>query len=626
MGSFLSRLNNQLNANTVEETDLHSTNYKYPPKIGNFFSGHYIMGGERFDQTIPESYLFGENADLNFLGSKPTAFPYSPPKTSDPTKTLKSLVNIRKESVKFIKTAENNEGPTKGNNFNIEFIFDADMKCAITIYYFCTEEITMSNVSYAPRDTSLKSETFHYQKGASQMFSQPTHTFNPSLFSDEDLLYNAEKDIYPVAIHCVIEGNEDCRQSHSTICVVDHQSTDGCYTLRAMKQKIYVDGLCYLLQEIYGIENKNISRPITDDDNEDNGSECVICICEQRDTLILPCRHLCLCNSCADSLRYQANNCPICRAPFRALLQIRAVQKSNTAIINMSSQNCTDNGENIPMGYLPISLIEALNGPGYKNTSIDRKDTLEIMNKDNDNKISPGNSLKRNSKEKINQNGTAEQFRMSVLMTTEESSDLLNKRSPSVTRANSNSNREKKSVSRSSSNRDRDCVKYINEKNSNNDLDDDSEAEKLSPLLITDDTANDGSLPQDALHMDGIEDSIDDTDTDAEEKPTNLTEDDTNLTKADDSDYYTPEDPHTTILSPPPAQQNLLNTAKSNEIVTPLAAIKDTELPDSPISGNSQVSTRSSGNDSYSSSSSTRQLLSSVPADANSKQANDVQI
>ena len=57
---------------------------------------------------------------------------------------------------------------------------------------------------------------------------------------------------------------------------------------------------------------------------------------------------------------------------------------------------------------------------------------------------------------------------MSVLMTTEESSDLLNKRSPSVTRANSNSNREKKSVSRSSSNRDRDCVKYINEKNSNN--------------------------------------------------------------------------------------------------------------------------------------------------------------
>lgn len=54
---------------------------------------------------------------------------------------------------------------------------------------------------------------------------------------------------------------------------------------------------------------------------------------EVRDTLILPCRHLCLCNSCANTLRYQANNCPICRAPFRALLQIRALQKTATAIL-----------------------------------------------------------------------------------------------------------------------------------------------------------------------------------------------------------------------------------------------------------------------------------------------------
>lgn len=39
---------------------------------GNYFSSHFIMGGERFDTPQPEAYLFGENADLNFLGSKPT--------------------------------------------------------------------------------------------------------------------------------------------------------------------------------------------------------------------------------------------------------------------------------------------------------------------------------------------------------------------------------------------------------------------------------------------------------------------------------------------------------------------------------------------------------------------------
>jgi hypothetical protein len=30
------------------------------------------MGGERFDTPQPEAYLFGENADLNFLGNRPT--------------------------------------------------------------------------------------------------------------------------------------------------------------------------------------------------------------------------------------------------------------------------------------------------------------------------------------------------------------------------------------------------------------------------------------------------------------------------------------------------------------------------------------------------------------------------
>lgn len=121
------------------------------------------------------------------------------------------------------------------------------------------------------------------------------------------------------------------------------------------------------------------------------------------------------------------------------------------------------------MGYMPIPLIEALNGPGYTRNSIDRKDTLqsiEILNKDNDKKVSPANSIKRNSKEKIN--GSNEQFRMSVLLSNEENSDLLNKRSPPLSQPRSTGNKEKKSISRSSSNRDRDCVKYINEKSASN--------------------------------------------------------------------------------------------------------------------------------------------------------------
>lgn len=300
---------------------------------GNYFGSHFIMGGERFDTPQPESYLFGENADLNFLHSKPTLFPYPPPQSNDPTKTLNSLVNIRKESIRFVKSKE------ATNRYTVEFVFDADAKCAITIHYLCSEDISPGGMIYASREASLTSETYHYKKGINQLFAQPSHTFNPAAYSDEELAYGGGHEEIPIAIHCVVEdsslaGAEELRQSHTTICVIDHHA-DGSYALRALKQKIFVDGLCYLLQEIYGIENKNLNKTAAqDDDMEDTGSECVICMCDMRDTLILPCRHLCLCNSCADSLRYQANNCPICRAPFKALLQVRAVQKSSTSIVH----------------------------------------------------------------------------------------------------------------------------------------------------------------------------------------------------------------------------------------------------------------------------------------------------
>lgn len=43
------------------------------------------------------------------------------------------------------------------------------------------------------------------------MFVQTEHVFDPSSYSDEELFYNIEKDIIPVAIQCValegVDGN-----------------------------------------------------------------------------------------------------------------------------------------------------------------------------------------------------------------------------------------------------------------------------------------------------------------------------------------------------------------------------------------------------------------------------------
>jgi hypothetical protein len=104
MGNFLSTGH----GGVEEVTSQASGAYKYPPTSGgSFFANHFIMGGEKFDSPQPEAFLFGENADLNFLGGKPVPFPYPPPQPNEPTKTLRSLINIRRDSLHFVAAPAN---------------------------------------------------------------------------------------------------------------------------------------------------------------------------------------------------------------------------------------------------------------------------------------------------------------------------------------------------------------------------------------------------------------------------------------------------------------------------------------------------------------------------------------
>ncbi|KAM4025347.1 E3 ubiquitin-protein ligase MGRN1 [Anomaloglossus baeobatrachus] len=362
----------------VEDIDIQANSaYRYPPKSGNYFASHFFMGGEKFETPHPEGYLFGENTDLNFLGNRPVQFPYLTPAPHEPVKTLRSLVNIRKDSLRLIRYKEGADSPLEDGGkprvlYGLEFTFDADARVAITVYTQAGEEFVGGMAVYSPRSPALQSQTVYYKRGLSQHFSMPAFKIDFSDWKDEELNFDLDKGVIPLVIQAVVaEGGEGSGHAHVLLAAFE-KHVDGSFSVKPLKQKQIVDRVSYLLQEIYGIENKNNqeSKP-TEDENSDNSNECVVCLSDLRDTLILPCRHLCLCNSCADTLRYQANNCPICRLPFRALLQIRAVRRkpgplppiSFSPVLAQTLDHDDNSGaDNIPPGFEPISLLEALNG------------------------------------------------------------------------------------------------------------------------------------------------------------------------------------------------------------------------------------------------------------------------
>ena len=48
---------------------------------------------------------------------------------------------------------------------------------------------------------------------------------------------------------------------------------------------------------------------------------CVVCQDKEKCIMILPCRHLCICQDCQAPLQERNNHCPICRRPVRQYIK-----------------------------------------------------------------------------------------------------------------------------------------------------------------------------------------------------------------------------------------------------------------------------------------------------------------
>lgn len=98
------------------------------------------------------------------------------------------------------------------------------------------------------------------------------------------------------------------------------QSSKDLYEAQVLMQKVHLDGKSYLQNQVFGAK--------------DSDGYCVICMTEKRTTSVLPCRHLCLCVDCAETLHRRGNaHCPMCRegsfhTAVQSLLQINDTSRS----------------------------------------------------------------------------------------------------------------------------------------------------------------------------------------------------------------------------------------------------------------------------------------------------------
>ncbi|KAI3835132.1 hypothetical protein MKX03_019758 [Papaver bracteatum] len=243
-------------------------------------------------------------------------------------KKVRNDVNVHKDTIK-IQIDDHNP-----DYHLVSFTFDALVDGRITIFYFAKEG---ANCRYSPLyPDACMPVTVPFQKGVGQRFHQPSGTgIDLGFFDLEDLSRPSPGDqVFPLVIYAeacqpplpMIEDSDHPLPSTSRAQISEavlERNNQGAFQVKVVKQILWIDGERYELREIYGIGNS--TEPDLDDN--ESGKECVICMTEPKDTAVLPCRHMCMCNECANELRRQTNKCPICRQHIEELLEIKVSKR-----------------------------------------------------------------------------------------------------------------------------------------------------------------------------------------------------------------------------------------------------------------------------------------------------------
>lgn len=101
---------------------------------------------------------------------------------------------------------------------------------------------------------------------------------------------------------------------HSLLGYCVMRMVSGIPKIMIIAQKCLIQNHGFFITEMYGLGD--LSKA------ESESKECVICMTNERNTCVLPCRHICCCAECANTLRLQTDRCPVCRELMTELVYL----------------------------------------------------------------------------------------------------------------------------------------------------------------------------------------------------------------------------------------------------------------------------------------------------------------
>ncbi|GAQ87397.1 E3 ubiquitin-protein ligase MGRN1 [Klebsormidium nitens] len=329
--------------------------------MGAAVSRHHRFPAAVRTNVDPELGLIEASSQVTPLDVRVNLPEPSPLPKLRPTRTIKSSVNLKKQSLRLKLDKTRTLLPGQAPKFQLAFELDALEACKVTAYVLGYEKSAKAGAAPGTVPTRIKSKhtksgvvVANFGRGLAHQFEHPPGTgLTIPIPEGEPLLSKSGKTIYPLVIRVETvgeqvvarggkenvepqQGQEQGQQEKKVAAQVQTtfatlvKQADGSFEAQVAKQVLWAHGTSYVLHEIFGID-RNPESSLAGADDAGN-KECVICLTEIRDTLALPCRHLCMCADCAKALRYQTNKCPICRCVVESLLVIRVSNgKAGTA-------------------------------------------------------------------------------------------------------------------------------------------------------------------------------------------------------------------------------------------------------------------------------------------------------